>query len=686
MADETTLPYRELFRGWLGLGIAAALLAALADTGTLAATLTFATSDLGGFVCYFSYAFSMFGWASLPIAAGCALAERAFSPRVPKAEDVLATSFGSILACAGVFLLLSKLTPEVGEFPARLGFFRAVVLLGWLGGGFGVTRFLFTPLLTRLVERRPFLARPRAYLAVLFGLTAVLLLSLSYVVFGALHQHGLAGVSTALGLAAVIVMLRQLELRIGLRERRILGGIWLASLALGPLVTWQNPHARFLMFAHSSGAGPLAELVQRLGDFDGDGSAPPWLGGDDCAAFDPSRAPAEREVPGDGVDQDCRGGDAPALKQLALQVSLWPDCEPPEHPSVLLLTIDALRADALAPERTPQLEQLASRSLVFTRAYSSATVTGASIGSLFTLRTFSDRTRSNPLRFGGFEDTPGALAERFRRAGYRTLAFNYFKHPDDVLRGFEQQNPELVDPHVRGVTRQFTSAGLTSAIVRAATALRDQRFFIWAHYTDAHAPYLDPGVKSSRAKGLSPYEREVSYVDFHLGRLFVELEASGILAHTLVAVTSDHGEDLGRHGHEGHGPDAFEDAIHVPLLLGVPGCRPRPIAEPVSVRSLGPTLGALAGLSVPGRPLFPGANGDGLPVVTEATLLDQGAFKRAVIDERYKLIVDVRRGGRLLFDLRNDPDESSNLYSSEPKIAARLEALYQRWLDHPGQR
>ena len=61
-------------------------------------------------------------------------------------------------------------------------------------------------------------------------------------------------------------------------------------------------------------------------------------------------------------------------------------------------------------------------------------------------------------------------------------------------------------------------------------------------------------------------------------------------------------------------------------------------------------------------------------------------FLRVVVDGELKMIVDVRNGGRLLFDLAADPMESRDLYRSRPDLAERLERRYQAWLDRPGAR
>ncbi|HEX7668933.1 MAG TPA: sulfatase-like hydrolase/transferase, partial [Polyangiaceae bacterium] len=185
---------------------------------------------------------------------------------------------------------------------------------------------------------------------------------------------------------------------------------------------------------------------------------------------------------------------------------------------------------------------------------------------------------------------------------------------------------------------------------------------------------------------LTPYERGVEYVDRHVGHLLAELGRQDRLRGMVIAVAADHGEDLGRRLREGHGAYLFDDATRVPLLIWGAACAPQVLPEPVSTLRLGGTLGALAGVSVPGHDLLPGGTDPPLPVVVEEASVDTLGFKRAVILGSHKLIVDERNGGRMLFDLADDPGENRDVYDARPTLARELEASYQAWLDHPASR
>jgi arylsulfatase A-like enzyme len=104
------------------------------------------------------------------------------------------------------------------------------------------------------------------------------------------------------------------------------------------------------------------------------------------------------------------------------------------------------------------------------------------------------------------------------------------------------------------------------------------------------------------------YDSCIGYLDDHLGRLIDELKRRGVLDHTIVIVTSDHGEGLGEHNLFFHGESLYRPEIHVPLLIVLPGnSPPKVVSEPVSLRDLPATIVDLTGQATvaqfPGRSL-----------------------------------------------------------------------------------
>lgn len=458
-------------------------------------------------------------------------------------------------------------------------------------------------------------------------------------------------------------------------------------------VSLRDPHARFVIEVHAPTAGYLANALGSLADIDGDGAPPMWLGGADCDVGNAAIGPGRREIAGDGVDQDCRSGDAPV--RTAEPPKPYPGCAAPASPlSVLVITIDAFRADALDPTTTPNLMTFARSAIVHTRASSPATNTAPSVTSLLTGRPVSDLipggnvlasidgdvTTARRYDFG----TP--IPHLFRLAGFESAAINPFAlfEAGDFRRlaGFNALDAYANDAPVASAKDALMSAQIVDGILRHLRATTgDRRLFLWAHIPDLHAPYLPASIGPSPAPGAPidhpAYLRGVRYVDNQLGRLLMTLHAEHLDERFVIAITSDHGEDLGQRGREGHGRNLYEESIPVPLVISIPGCAPRVLEEPVSVTALGATLAGAVGVQVQGDTL---AQGRPYAVAEAAYARDH---RRAISTARGKLIVSVRTGGRVLFDLAADPGETRDVYASQPTLRGDLEARYQDGLDRP---
>ena len=99
---------------------------------------------------------------------------------------------------------------------------------------------------------------------------------------------------------------------------------------------------------------------------------------------------------------------------------------------------------------------------------------------------------------------------------------------------------------------------------------RAERFFLWVHLFEPHAPYGNPG---DRRPTQARYDDEVAEADRQTGRL---LEALGSDADsTIVIVAADHGEAFGEHGEIGHSIFVYDTTLRVPLVVA-PAVRPAP--------------------------------------------------------------------------------------------------------------
>ena len=257
-------------------------------------------------------------------------------------------------------------------------------------------------------------------------------------------------------------------------------------------------------------------------------------------------------------------------------------------------------------------------------------------------------------------------------------------------------------------------------------------FFAFFNVTEPHAPYAPPrgyrGAPSLAALRVvrrwnadrmlryntgreeipdeelallrSQYRGEISYTDAWLARLLDRLEGAGLAQDTVVAVTADHGENLGEHHLLSHVMSMHETLLHVPLVLAGPGVPAGEERAPVGLTALPATL--LAALE--GRWQDPAAVGTGavvgaggVPVaeyesaaaqVSGARRLDEQV--RPELRERMRarwfaayegsLKYTASSGGHeRLVDLEADPAEDRDVSSAHPEPLARLRAAREGW-------
>jgi choline-sulfatase len=393
-------------------------------------------------------------------------------------------------------------------------------------------------------------------------------------------------------------------------------------------------------------------------------------------------------------------GTALAVSGCGRRASSTP---PAEHPSVLLVTIDTLRADRLgsyghAGAVTPTLDTLAARGVRFATALAHVPLTGPSHASILTgLTPLGHGVRDN----GGFV-LPAQVrtaAEEFRKAGYRTGAFVSGFPLDRRFgfdRGFETYDDHLPrgndrrrTPYVERFADATTDAALRwlSAPVAGAAA---QPFFLWVHYYDPHAPYEPPGKLAERFR-TAPYDGEIAFVDAQIARLLRALEEKGRLSRTVVLVTADHGEGLGEHGEGTHGLFVYDSTLKVPWIMAGPGVGsgrvPVTVARGIDVL---PTLLDYSGVPVPpaidGRSLRAAADGREMsdaPTYAESIYAEREfgwAPLYAWRTSRFKLIEAPRAE---LYDLEADAAETANRFGERGAQAEELRSKLHTALSRP---
>ena len=305
----------------------------------------------------------------------------------------------------------------------------------------------------------------------------------------------------------------------------------------------------------------------------------------------------------------------------------------PARPNLLLISIDTLRADRLAPETSPHLEALAQRGLRFTHAQSPRAKTTPAMASVMTglyPHQHGVRDLATPLGAG-----PRTLAETLRDRGWRTAAVigNYVlrRELSGLDRGFDTWIEDL--PETMGVPPDDVPERRATSLTDEALALlglsqsprsrprpaplggaREGRsgdpWFLWLHYMDPHGHYDPPpgfvvrtdgapmpidlaeaprgahqphmaaynliesdwqAGRVDAARVIARYDGEVRYVDAEIGRLIDALDRADLTDNTWVVVLADHGESLGEHRYWfEHGRYAYEATCRVPLVVVPP--------------------------------------------------------------------------------------------------------------------
>ncbi len=400
------------------------------------------------------------------------------------------------------------------------------------------------------------------------------------------------------------------------------------------------------------------------------------------------------------------------------------------RPNVLIIVIDALRADALscygAPLPTPNIDGFAADSYVFENAFSCAPQTNLSVMSLY--------TSQYPTVHKARLDTVAApywktLAETLSQNGYycRAIIGNgilrpilgydrgfddyYLFHYAELLGGFE------LTPFAEFYRRGYeilgnrgnvtaTTEWITGETVRFLEGYDGSRpFFLYVHYMDPHMPYTPPAkyVKAApllKEKALEKlatdadfvdtyeetdpevlralYLGEVSYVDDRMGEVLTALAKYKFYGNTFVIITADHGEEFREHGGLGH-HTYYREVIRVPLIIKAPrgpfGKKGR-YGGAVSLADLAPTVYAFLGIRPPagleGRDLASFVAGPAEDRLVYSEGDERADEPKAFHSSRYTVIEDRDVGSIEIYDRADDPGEQRNLYPLEARLSERL--------------
>ena len=365
--------------------------------------------------------------------------------------------------------------------------------------------------------------------------------------------------------------------------------------------------------------------------------------------------------------------------------------EGPKRPGadVVLITIDALRPDHMGAygyqrPTTPRLDALAAQSTRFERAYTQAPHTSFATTSMLTGKYYPTLLR---LRSGeGGEPVTSVL----RRYGWRTAAF----YPPAVFFVDGEKLAMFRDSafQFEYVKVEFLAAALrVEQIKEYFETVKPERAFLWVHFFEPHEPYEaheghDFGAMG-KANDKDRYDSEIAYTDQAVGQLLAYLKDSR--PNAIVIVSADHGEEFDEHGGRYHGTSLYDEQVRVPLLIHVPGARPRVVGGQVELVDVAPTMLSLLEIPLPARmkgtDLGPWLSDQGAPETLMPPAFAEVEDKRMIVADRHKLICARNATLCQLFDLAADPNEKHDLIDVQPQRAEALHALMETWLDEQGR-
>jgi choline-sulfatase len=347
------------------------------------------------------------------------------------------------------------------------------------------------------------------------------------------------------------------------------------------------------------------------------------------------------------------------------------------RPSILLVTLDTTRADAIGPEalgvHTDMFDALSAQGRRFRQAYATAPETLPSHSSMMTGLYPGGHGVHENARY--LADTHPVLAVRLKDAGYRTAAFVssfILARRFGLARGFDVYDDTLPPGQVERTSRETTDAVVTH-LGQPST----QPLFLWVHYFDPHTPYAPPGApadSNARARYLS----EVREVDNQMARLYKAFyaHAARLGSPAATVVVGDHGEGLGDHGELQHGNLLYQSTMHVPLVVVGPGIAPATTVDtPVSIRRVFHTVLDWAGLDSANSLRAVDGTSPQEVVLGEAMrpFLGYGWQPQIMaVDGRQKAIL---AGRTEVYDVIADPAETKNLGAGSNLSAALRKAL-----------
>ena len=387
--------------------------------------------------------------------------------------------------------------------------------------------------------------------------------------------------------------------------------------------------------------------------------------------------------------------------------------------------------------QTPNLDRLASEGLLYERGYVTAPLCRPSLASLVTgLYPHETGIRGNdpamPLPRKAYETGDEALkaewvamckrmtapmldkpsmVKSLKEHGYLTLQTGKWWEGNPLDHGFTDAMT-IGDPAKGGrhgdeglVIGRTTMQPISDFVAKAQA--NDQPFFIWYGVYLPHTPHNAPARLYNKYKDIAPneptarYWANVEWLDETCGQLIDHLKAQGLYENTLFVYTCDNGwlpdpKKVGYYNRSKREPT--EMGIRTPIFVTHPrAIEPRRETEILAsnidvattvLHACGITPPeSMSGLDLRDSEALEARDRifvdvyNGRSNVDQLDDLDSGLDARVVIDGWDKLIARVKVKNSQLYDLKNDPDDRTDIAASNPEKVKELSAMIEAWLN-----
>ncbi len=241
--------------------------------------------------------------------------------------------------------------------------------------------------------------------------------------------------------------------------------------------------------------------------------------------------------------------------------------------------MDTTRADHLSCygyeyETSPNIDSLAKNSVLFKNVISQVPLTLPSHSSIFTGKY---PNRLNVKDNGGFflNESEVTIAELLSKNNYITAGIigAFVLHSKwGISQGFQYYEDDVSMEAYQAFSLISLDRPANIVFDKAIKWLnnlnKSNSFFLFIHFFDPHAPYLEH--KEFQHFLSNNYDQEIAYMDLHIGKLINALKEKGIYDNSIIIAFGDHGEGLGEHKENGHGIFLYDTTLKVPLIIKLP--------------------------------------------------------------------------------------------------------------------